>query len=1421
MGEFRLEVHEFQDLTRWRWALTGPGGALVADHEVRLDRGCWQFEAFSDLLGYVGWHVAPDRWVEDEARIVAGLGAWIGTEVLGPVAEKLAAARPATVRVIVQAEPAEARSLLFRPLELAHARGKPLALQGVTLVMQFASDHNDAGAVPVGDRLRVLGLFSLPEGGQPLNLRRERHALVTLLTGIAAQGRAAEVRVLQYGVTREWLRDVLEEGEGWDVIHVSGHGAPGELLLETEAGRPDRVTAVELADLLELARERVKLVTVAACWSAAMTAAQERRLLGLPVAVPGDGGAERRTDASRGDGLEPGTMATELAGRLGCAVLGMRYPVIDDFAIALAVRLYDLLARQEQTLPRALGMALSSVASTLPREACPAMSAGTPALFGGRAAGLRLAAPRRAHAESYDTRALKMAGFPPQPERFVGRTGVMARASAALAAASRVPGVLLHGMPGGGKTACALELAYTHEHAFDALVWFKAPDEGRDITGALTDFVLTLERDLPRFQMVHVLADDAKLTAFLPRLTELLEQRRALVVIDNIESLLSSGGEWRDARWGQVVGALCGHRGRGRVVLTSRRVPAGMGASPGMTGWRVEAVDALSLDEALLLGRELPHLRTLIHGELPGIERDVARRLARGVLNVAQGHPKLLELADGQAADPARLNALVQAGDQAWREAGGLPDGFFATGEPHVGGEDYRHVLATWTLAVSEGLTDGRRTLFWFLCCLEDGDRIRDVVEANLADLWDRLELAGRPPDPDESLTALAADGLVTIEPGTEESGESYFIHPGIVAAARARASQQFQEAVDTTLAHFWWAVFNRAKEQEHADATTPMVARAGLAAAPYLMRRGYWRSAADSIWAAFVRDRTRANAAAALPALRVLVATGHVPGAASMLAQVLRGIDPAAAERQMRAVLEDALAKGDYKSASVAAGRLADWCRDSGRLAEALRLADERIDYARRAGFGPWTQLQVQVGRLQVLLVMGKAEQVAAEVQRLRAHMQAMPTTADESEDVDLWHVREILLDAGRNAALALGRWQDALDLGAAAVASQQARGAMATEIARARFSDYGPLVGLGRDDEALALLLECRHAFEASQDVEYLGAVFSALATLEHRRGHGDAAIELQRDGLRYSYLGGNVKDIAAGHNNLGSYLTRNASRPGEALAHHLASALILTLAGAGSADQSVHEAASDLRLLGAGGAAPEGLRDLCDQIGQVSGADLAHLLTVLSPELGAAERVLGELLMRVRELAAAPPTADPAFVAAWDPVIAAILAAIGGDAEAEAELDQELDSYRDSAESRALAAALRRVRAGGADQDLPADEIYAAIVTRALDARNGNVTIPVDLWPVIAGRWWLADIVAGARGDEEAAARARQYTEEMAADPGLAALAAAVGRILDGDRDPGLVSGLDDPTSRAVVETVLYHIGSWGWRPSCGTS
>ena len=104
----RLEVTDYGGPTEWRWTLTDEAGVFEEDHEVRLDRASWEYEAFSDLLGYLSWHVAPDRRRADEARIVGEVGAWIGTQVLGPVAAalaRLARPRPVTVRVVPDLQP--------------------------------------------------------------------------------------------------------------------------------------------------------------------------------------------------------------------------------------------------------------------------------------------------------------------------------------------------------------------------------------------------------------------------------------------------------------------------------------------------------------------------------------------------------------------------------------------------------------------------------------------------------------------------------------------------------------------------------------------------------------------------------------------------------------------------------------------------------------------------------------------------------------------------------------------------------------------------------------------------------------------------------------------------------------------------------------------------------------------------------------------------------------------------------------------------------------------------------------------------------------------------------------------------------------------------------------------------------------------
>ncbi len=96
---------------------------------------------------------------------------------------------------------------------------------------------------------------------------------------------------------------------------------------------------------------------------------------------------------------------------------------------------------------------------------------------------------------------------------------------------------------------------------------------------------------MPGFQTGQDLADETRLTRFLPKLTALAGRERILIVIDNIGSLLSNGGQWHDERWGHMVEALGGHVGLGRLVLTSRRLPEDFGG----TRLQMEAVGTLSL----------------------------------------------------------------------------------------------------------------------------------------------------------------------------------------------------------------------------------------------------------------------------------------------------------------------------------------------------------------------------------------------------------------------------------------------------------------------------------------------------------------------------------------------------------------------------------------------------------------------------------------------------------------------------------------------------------------------------------------------------------------------------------------------------------------------------------------------------------
>ena len=563
---------------------------------------------------------------------------------------------------------------------------------------------------------------------------------------------------------------------------------------------------------------------------------------------------------------------------------------------------------------------------------------------------------------------------------------------------------------------------------------------------------------------------------------------------------------------------MLAHGGDSRVVLTSRVVPA-LAPPPGppVAGDFAARllklpIHALGLDEAAVLARQLPNLGTLLKGRGGADDdtREVDRQLVVRTLNLVQGHPKLIELAEAQAADTEGLAGHLERAEGAWAAEGvgtGELASFFAAGESHVGADQFLRALAGWTDSVAATLPAAARTLFQVLCCCEDEDRESRVIEPTWPEIWKRLALAGDPPDLAATLAPLVQVGLVDERPAAPTGDATaaptvrhFAIHPGVAEAGRAAAGEGIQAAVDVELAAFWNTQYRGGLERE-SEGGGSMVTLAGRRAAPYLMRRQEWRLASTLLEGVLHRDKSPATVAAVLPMLgRIAEATKgtdrELVDAGVLARAFLAAGRRDEAEALMREVLARAAACGDYRLASGTAGHLIGLLHDSGRPEEALGLLETMKEATHRAGFGPWTQLADEVRRLQLLSALGRYDEVLAEVEALRPRMDALPLTGAQDEAVTPWNVRETLLSTGRSAATSLERWEQVLSLNAEIIASKEARGAPSYDVVRSLFNDYGPLSRLGRYGNARELLMGCRSVFEAEQDLPGLGGLQCWLA-------------------------------------------------------------------------------------------------------------------------------------------------------------------------------------------------------------------------------------------------------------------------------------------------------------------------------------
>jgi hypothetical protein len=530
-------------------------------------------------------------------------------------------------------------------------------------------------------------------------------------------------------------------------------------------------------------------------------------------------------------------------------------------------------------------------------------------------------------------------------------------------------------------------------------------------------------------------------------------------------------------------------------------------------------------------------------------------------------------------------------------------------------------------------LPEPARLMARFLACLEEDDRVRDVITANWPGLWRRLDGHGDPPDPGPLLDELASAALMqteTVPPQARSAASDlepavvYRLHPGVAIAIQAAAPDGIRDVVDGQLGTYWQEVVARAQDGEGGE-DSGVIIHAGLAAAPYLLRSRRWDTASYLLELAEFRDDSPRTTQAVLPAFRQIAEATASPKDRGVLGKALMPVDPAQAERVLQESLSGAIQQDDYELADGLAGQLANLHRDAGRLVDALEFGERAADYARRAGRGPWSQLGGKARLLQILALKGEHKRVLADFSRLQGEMDKLssqlPVADHNDEGIAAWNVREFILDVGFTSALALKKWQRCLDINAEIVAIQRRREAGSYEISRTLVSVVPPLMMLNRHAAAEEVLRECQQVFESEADLSLLAMVFSYRAHIAGRAGHASSAVNLEAGAIRLSYGAAAPRNIAVCHHQLANYFLKASDNPIAQRAHRLAAALLFLLMGM---DHHFFVAGSNLknevRRYRGHAVLPSTLDDVIHVAEKTDGVRLGALLAELQPDSSA---------------------------------------------------------------------------------------------------------------------------------------------------------------------------------------------------------
>ena len=702
------------------------------------------------------------------------------------LAQIIAKAEAQTVPVELVLDVSARQDLRNLPWEAMHVPGtrQPLALHHLVTFFRKAVASPAPRRVPGPLRIVVAIASPIEGGGGALDYQAELRAITTAVR--EARSTNARVRIVQFATTGE-IRRALEQ-EKPHVLHISGHGAAGLLVLEDKDGAARRVSAQELIEEAIPAGGMPPLICLAACESNASA------------------------------GTEATSLADELVAAGAPNVIGTEDAVSDHYATLVFSRVYAELAAAPQPDPvYALARARREVGricaeSSNPRQQTEQVLAGWSVVtVQASGCGQAITAPpdkeARSSAPMASVRAMNSlpslgTGF------FVGRRREQLRVPRLLLSDTQA-GVVFHGIGGIGKSTLTAEVLRRTAELQPVLV---VDMSGTILVEELFQRIVSRLRiafsdqltDPQVNQLLGLLADTE--IGWSERLDllqgTLLRELPLILVLDNFEdNLTRADGCYRltDPLLAEFLVQFLAAPGRGRLLVTCRYRFSLPGDAAAALEWI--ALEPLSFAETTHLAWSLPqldaleaadlqtlwagvggHPRTLEtvdallnrgQGRLTRITKDLRGRLCN---SLPEGVSPENWLAHGRTLDAAIADAVTVAADDVllpqllatlssdaqrlllgmavFREPVSPVAALFAVGDEVPPGEEAPHSLPSTYLPLNDLLQELVDSTLLTDITHNNGENTRFFVHRWLAEALERVMAAARPNSEVEQLAA-------------------------------------------------------------------------------------------------------------------------------------------------------------------------------------------------------------------------------------------------------------------------------------------------------------------------------------------------------------------------------------------------------------------------------------------------------------------------------------------------------------------------------------------------------------------------------------------------------------------------------------------------------------------------------------------